>query len=440
VISTPYVHATEILADDHGRLVPFRDSAAMAREAIDLLSNDEVRDTLSKRAYARGRTMIWPRFAEALLERLSRIDTQRAVKLPAIGAKAAPVDLRPVERLTDATGMLQHSVYTVPNRHHGYCIDDNARALMLMSLAADLPRERREALSRTYASFVQYAWNEEEGCYRNFMGFDRQWLEACGSEDSNGRTLWALGVAAARHPDALLRRWATQLFDVTVTRMGQTRSPRTQAFCILGAVAMLEAHPGHAQSLVLAQNLGGRLCSLLASTRRVDWVWFEPVLAYDNTRLPEALIRAGRTLGLADFVRAGLESLEWAVKMHTAEQGHFRPIGTLSFGEPYHAPHAFDQQPIEAWAMIDACEAAFGATGEERWRTHAHAAYRWFLGDNDLGMPVVSPETGECFDGLTPIGINLNSGAESVLAWQFGARAYERLMSKQGVERQAEAS
>ena len=440
VVSTPYVHATEILADDHGKLVPFRDSAGMAREIAGLLSDDAQRDALSRRAYARGRTMIWSRLAESLLVRLGEIEKPVAAKLPAaVVERAAPVAFVPVERMTDGVGILQHSVFNVPNRDHGYCIDDNARALMLMSEAADLPRGRRDALSQTYAAFVQHAWNEAEGCYRNFMGYDRQWLEACGSDDSNGRTLWALGVTAARNPDVLMRRWATQMFDGTVSRMREMNSPRAQAFAMLGAVAMLEAHPGHGQSLVLAQNLGGRLCSLVGSVRRADWVWFESALAYDNTRLPEALIRAGQALGQPGFTRAGLESLEWSVKMQTAELGHFRPIGTLSFGEPYGAPHAFDQQPLEAWAMIDACGAAFAATGDRVWHERARAAYRWFLGENDLGMPIVSPESGECFDGLTPVGINLNSGAESVLAWQFGVRAYQRLTKKAGLERLAEA-
>ena len=440
VVSTPYVHATEILADDHGKLVDFRDSGGMAREIAGLLSDDAEREALSRRAYARGRTMIWPRFAESLLARLGAIQKPVAAKLPAaVLERQAPVPFAPMQRMTDGVGMLQHSVFNVPNRDHGYCIDDNARALMLMSAAADLPRAHRDRLSQTYAAFVQFAWNETEGCYRNFVGYDRQWLEACGSDDSNGRTLWALGVTAARNPDLLLRRWATQMFDSTVSRMREMNSPRAQAFAMLGAVAMLEAHPGHGQSLVLAQNLGGRLCSLLGTVRRADWVWFEPVLAYDNTRMPEALIRAGTALGLPDFVRAGLDALEWSVKIQTAEAGYFRPIGTLSFGEPYAAPHAFDQQPLEAWAMIDACDAAFVATGGAVWIERARAAYRWFLGENDLGMPIVSPESGECFDGLTPVGINLNSGAESVLAWQFGARAYERLTAKAGLERRAEA-
>ncbi|CAN5214484.1 glycosyltransferase family 4 protein [soil metagenome] len=435
VVATPFVHATELLADDHGRLVPFGDSDAMSAAVASLLTDDEGRLALSRRAYARGRTMTWPKFAETLLTRLSKIERPRQAKIPMALRldRAAPVSLGPVERMTDATGMLQHSIFTVPDRNHGYCIDDNARALMLMSLGDDLPRMTRERLSRTYAAFIQHAWNEHDGCYRNFMSFDRRWLESCGSEDSNGRTLWALGVTAASHCDPLLRRWATQQFDRTIGPVSEMASPRTLAFAMLGAAAMVEAQPGHGQALALLKTHARRLCLMIADAGRPDWSWYEAHLAYDNTRLPEALIRAGRILGQPAFIDAGLETLTWIADLHRTEAGHFRPVGTESFGAAYTPPQAFDQQPVEAWAMMDACEVAWQATHDPLWLDHAEAAWRWFVGDNDLGLAMVSPETGECFDGLSPVGVNLNSGAESILAWQFAARGRARLTQAAGL-------
>ncbi len=441
VVATPYVHARELLADGHGRIVPFRDSAALAREVGDLLADKEARLALAARAYARGRTMTWDRFGEALLGVFAGIEPRAAdgvIRAPRPSPTALPITA--IERLTDDVGILQHSAFSIADRNHGYCIDDNARALMLVTMADDMDRETRSRLTHVYASFVNHAWNEAGGCYRNFMGYDRQWLEEEGSEDSNGRTLWTLGLVARDHPDAAVRRWGSRLFDRSIPCLRQVGSPRAQAFAILGAVAMLGAHPGHADSRQLVTGLGAELMTVLARTRRPDWAWFEAVLAYDNTRLSEALIRAGLAMDRPDHVATGLETLRWIADLHRTPQGRFRPVGTASFGIDYARPAAFDQQPVEAWAMIDACAAAWAATGDQRWQAEAERAYRWFLGDNDLGLPLISPADGECYDGLTPTGVNLNSGAESVLAWQIAHRAFRRLAADRPLQRHAESA
>jgi glycosyltransferase involved in cell wall biosynthesis len=412
IVSTPYVHARELLAGDHGRLVEFGDSAGFAESITSLLGEATEREALRKRAYALGRTMIWPRLAESALTRFDTIASRSGNKPLPIRQPELPITIpfEPVARMSDATGILQHSRYGVPNRSHGYCVDDNARALIL-ACKSEQPR-----WLPIYAAFVEHAWNRDVGAFRNFMAFDRQWLEPRGSDDSCGRTLWALGIAAQTAPEKGVRDWAGDLFREAVDPLSSMTSPRAQAFMMLGAVAC-----GHGP----LERWGDALCALLDEYQRQDWHWFEPVLAYDNARLPEALIRAGLALGRGDFVDRGLKALDWLVNREMNDEGDFRAVGSDSFGRPYVAPLPFDQQPVEAWASVDACAAAFAATGDTLWQRRAVNAYRWFLGKNDLGVAVGDATTGTCFDGLSPTGINRNSGAESILAFQLATIAIQ---------------
>ncbi|WP_066798735.1 glycosyltransferase family 4 protein [Sphingomonas soli] len=429
VISTPYVHATEILADGHGILVDFGDSAAFAREIGGLLANPAELRALSRRAYARGRTMLWSALSERAMRELKHVVAARPQRLTKKNSELATLkpDISAVERMSDATGMLQHSIYSVPDRRHGYCIDDNARALILMSKIDDVDDTLRDKWTTIYGAFVQHAWNPEERRFRNFMNFDRSWCEDAGSEDSNGRALWALGVTARDARAQKHRDWASALFDSTASIALELGSPRAKAFAMLGAAAMLDAHPGHALCREILDRFGTELIALLDVARRPEWSWFEIVLAYDNARLPEALLRAGAALGRSEFVSVGLETLEWIVERQTSPEGRFRAVGTESFGRAYAEPLIFDQQPLEAQATVEACAAAYEITLEPRWVAEAKRAYRWYLGANDLEMPLASPQDGGCFDGLMPHGLNRNQGAESILALQLANCAISAL-------------
>jgi len=428
VVSTPYIHATEILADGHGVIVDFGDVEGFAREISRLLRDDAARAELMRRAYARGRTMIWPRLAEA---GLVAIDAIVAAAPRRIRSTKPLTPLKPsiaaVERMSDATGMFQHAVLSVPDFRHGYCIDDNVRALMLMTAIDDLDEDVRDKWMTTYAAFVQYAWNPDKKRFRNFMNFDRTWCEDAGSEDSNGRTIWALGVTAKRATLPKHRDWAARLFDETAGIALELTSPRAQAFAMLGAAAMLSAHPGHERSRTILERFSADLADLLQETRRPEWEWFEIVLAYDNARLPEAMIRAGVALERQELIATGLRTLDWIVGQQTSPEGRFRAVGTDSFGRPYEGPLPFDQQPLEAQATIDACAAAFKATGDPRWVEEANRAYRWYLGQNDLDLPLATVQDGGCFDGLMPGGLNRNQGAESILALQLASCAISAL-------------
>jgi len=336
-------------------------------------------------------------------------------------------NLSAVLRMSDGTGILQHGILSVPDRRHGYCIDDNARALLLMTQVPTMDEDVRDQWISTYAAFVQHAWNPDKGRFRNFMSYDRSWCEDEGSEDSSGRAMWALGVTARDAPLPKHRDWAMHLFNHTITPMRTIASPRAQAFMMLGASAVLQAEPDHAEARSVLQEFGANLLALLVEARRPDWAWFEAVLAYDNARLPEALLRAGSILGNQDFIDCGLTTFQWIWEQQTAPGGHFRAVGSESFGQAYTRPLPFDQQPLEAQAMIDAADAAFAADGAQRWLDCAHAAYRWYLGDNDLSLPLATRSDGGCYDGLTPTGVNRNQGAESLLALQLASCAMNRL-------------
>lgn len=434
VVSTPYVHATEILADGHGVLVDFRDADAFGREINDLLGSERNISRLSERAYARGRTMIWSRVAEQAMEEIAAAVAARPRRIAStsIADRVLPPDIAAVERMSDSTGMLQHAIYSVPDRRHGYCIDDNARALMLMTAMPDLDPVTRDKWTTIYASFVQFAWNPEKRRFRNFMNFDRTWCEDEGSEDSNGRTIWALGVVARDAHEAKHRDWATAMFDSTASLALDLGSPRAQAFAMLGAAAMLHSSPGHRLATEILKRFPDQHLALLDAARRPEWGWFEIVLAYDNARLPEAMLRAGLALKRDDLIACGISTLEWIMEKQTAPQGHFRAVGSESFGRVYAEPLPFDQQPLEAVATVDACAAAFDATGDVRWMEEANRAYQWFLGANDLDLPLATQKDGGCFDGLMPGGLNRNQGAESILALQMASCAISGLSHRVG--------
>lgn len=418
VVSTPYVHAVELFADGAGCLVDFGDAQGFADAITGLLADPARLDDLRRRTYALGRTMIWPRFAETTLAAFETARPRAAPPRRRVDAPITPVGTAALSRMTDDTGIFQHSRFAVPDRAHGYCVDDNARALMLAVRAPDID-------PTVYAAFVEGAWNGDLKAYRNFMRFDRGWCEERGSDDSFGRTIWALGVAASEGAPGI-REWASERYDRALDAARGIESIHARAFIMLGAAARLAAGE-HVPSREVIARFGDEFAALLEANVRPDWPWFEIVLAYDNCRLPEALIRGGRAIGRDDLVEAGLETLEWIAGKQTAKRGFFRPVGHESFGRPFAEPLPFDQQPVEAWATIDACAAAFAETGDAVWRDRAMSAWRWFFGDNDLGVALADPLTGDCKDGLNPTGVNQNRGAESILAFQMSALAMQAL-------------
>lgn len=423
VVSTPYVHARELLGNGIGRLIHPGSSAAVAEAINALLSDRAALTAMQSRAWERGRETIWPEFAAAA----AALVESAMVHVPVGMSLRSQPGAAAIAAMSDSTGMLQHSIGVVPDRRHGYCLDDNVRALMLMGVANGMPLDQRRHYATVYAAFIQHAWNPERGRFRNFMNFDRTWCEEVGSSDSNGRALWALGHAIGHAPDEGLRQWAREWFDIVVDHVAELEPPRTVAFAILGACAALRAGHRSAAARDLFRNGARMLVRLLNVERRPDWTWFEPILSYDNPRLSQALIEAAVMDEREDWLRAGLDSLRFISQVQTSGNGYFRPVGSETFHKPY-TTLPFDQQPLEAWAAIDACVAASAATGDTVWQDHAKLAYRWFLGGNDRGIALADLATGRCCDGLTPQGVNQNCGAESILAFHLSHYALQSLL------------
>jgi hypothetical protein len=430
IVSTPYWHAQELLADGRGVLVPFGDATTLGREIADLLGDDSRRDAIRARAWSVSRAMTWDRVADKFLHVCESVAQTAKIHIVPAADYTDPAEMRIDSFLSmcDDTGLFQHAVHSIPDRHHGYCVDDNARALMLACVLNDQgERQLPDLLTARFAAFVQHAWNPDTARFRNFMSFDRRWLEDRGSEDSHGRTLWALGHCSRDDTCPSRQRWAAGLFAKALPTVTNFLSPRAWAFTLLGLDAYLAADRNECDADGMRVLLADRLMLGLSQKEGKDWVWFEDVLAYDNARLPQALISSGLTLGNPSYIDAGLSSLKWLMTMQTAPAGFFRPVGSDSFGEFRRPPRAFDQQPLEAAATISACAAALRADGDVRWKTQAMRAFAWFMGENDLGVPLVDVATGSCRDGLHKDRANENRGGESIVCYLLGQAEIRQL-------------
>ena len=428
VVSTPYWHAQELLGEDRGILVPFRDPAAIATGVCAYLDDPERLERTRRDAYQLGRGMIWPAVAQMYLEvfQQARLDRRAAVQVPATGRAliSRPYNLPPLRldhilRMSDATGIFQHATFNVPNFHEGYCTDDNARAFILCNLVDGPAKLERQGSS--YLAFLAAALNHDTGRFRNFMSHGRQWLEESGSEDSHSRALWALGVGAGRSRNRGHRLLCVQLFERALPAVADFTSPRAWAFALLGIHEFLRSVPPAAsnETLRAREILTAKLVALWQDFATDDWPWFESSATYDNARLCQALIMSGRWMPHPVALEIGLKSLRWLTSLQRTQSGHFRPIGSNGFCTKDGARADFDQQPVEAQAMVAACLEAYLNTRDPFWTVEAKRAFEWFLGRNDLGVPLYDPTTGGCGDGLHSDRVNANQGAESSLAFHL---------------------
>ena len=426
VISTPYWYAQEMLADKRGVLVPFRDPAALAEQVISLLGNEAERHAMRKRAYMFGRAMIWPEVAKRYMESFERARAERRHYIPpGFIAKALdkyPSELPPLKMdhlraMTDETGILQHALFTVPNYSHGYTTDDNARALLVSILLNELGNSESVGLASRYLAFLGYAFNIQNKRFRNIMDYQRKWSEDVGSDDSHGRALWALGTVLSHSTIPSFNSMAGWLFEQALPSILATTSPRAWAFALIGISEYSQKYSGDRMALQVTEELAGRLLKLYESNRLEEWRWFERKLTYCNAALSHALLVCGRSIPNNAMTDAGLESLHWLADLHRAGNGHFVPIGSNGFYPFGNERARFDQQPIEAQAMVSVCLEAFRITGDKRWNKEARRAFEWFLGRNDLKLPLYDATTGGCRDGLHPDRTNQNQGAESTLAF-----------------------
>jgi glycosyltransferase involved in cell wall biosynthesis len=439
IISTPYWYAIELLDDRRGALVPFQNPHAIAQKTIELLDTPAIRHAMRKRAYLFARQMIWKRVAQGYMESFTRVRSDRmenphAQLLARVTHKSLnqlpELNVNHVNALTDDTGMLQHAIFTVPNRGEGYTTDDNARALIFTVVLDQLGRDQpgMDCLGKTesvnpdwasrYLAFLEHAFDAKRRRFRNFLGYDRRWVEDQGSEDSHGRALWALGTVLARSANQGLRGAAGRLFEFSLPAAVEFHSPRACAYTMLGIQEYLHSYPGDRDAQRVRFALARRLQDMYQKIRGPGWEWFEDILAYGNARLSQAMLLVGSACSDKQMLSAGLDSLDWLMKAQSCQtNGHFVPIGSQGFYRQGGEPARFDQQPIEAAGAVAACLEAYRVTGDGRWRSYAWSAFNWFLGDNDLQVPLYDSVTGGCRDGLHPDRANENQGAESTLSF-----------------------
>jgi glycosyltransferase involved in cell wall biosynthesis len=428
VISTPYWYAEEMLSEEHGALVPFHDPQALASEVIDLLGNESKRHAMRKRAYLFGRDMIWPQVAHRYMKAFERARAEHhyhaaatfAVKpLDQRARELPPLKLNHLHHMTDQTGILQHALFTIPNYREGYTTDDNARALLVSVLLEQLGNTEAADLATRYLAFTWYAFNTETRRFRNFMDYQRNWLEESGSDDSHGRALWALGVVLGRSSTPTLHNMASRVFQQSLLAILETTSPRAWAFALIGIYEYLQRFVGDRRVSQVQEELAGRLLTLYQNNRSDEWNWFENSLTYCNAALSHAMLLCGESIPNPEMTKVGLKSLSWLAQLqHADSEGrHFVPIGSNGFYQQGGERARFDQQPIEAQTMVSACLEAYRITGEKSWHTEARRSFEWFIGRNDLHLPVYDPMTGGCRDGLHSDRPNENQGAESTLAF-----------------------
>jgi len=426
VISTPYWYAEEMLAEERGVLVPFNDPGALSEKVIDLLDNESKRHAMRKRAYMYGRSMIWPEVARRYRESFERARAEkRNFTVPGFTAKSLdkssgelpPLKLDHLRHMTDETGMLQHAVFTIPNYREGYTTDDNARALMVSALLEEAGSGAAFDLTSRYLAFVWYAFNTETGRFRNFMDYRRHWREDGNSDDCHGRTLWSLGTVLGRSTSLAMHNMAGWMFEQALPAILNTTSPRAWAFSLIGIHEYLRRFAGDRKANQVREELANRLLTMYTDVRTDQWRWYENALTYCNAALPHALIMAGKWIPNVKMMEAGFESLQWLADLQRAEEGHFVPIGSNGFYKKDGERARFDQQPVEAQAMVSASLEAYKISGDKRWYKESRRAFEWFLGRNDLSIPIYDPITGGCRDGLHPDRPNENQGAESTLAF-----------------------
>ena len=431
IVSTPYWHAKELVAEKRGLIVPFEKPNAIAEAVLALLENDAERHAMRKRAYLFSRGTTWPKTAQAYMASFQRARFERSLR-PRATQQADPavesVDRLPALRtdhlltMTDDTGILQHAIFSVPNTREGYTTDDNARALIVSILLDESPEQADGRgyldLSSRYLAFLWLAFNADRGRFRNFLGYDRKWLETVGSEDSHGRALWSLGKVLGHSRNAGLRGAAGRLFEAAVPATLTFTSPRAWAFSILGMQAYLDWFPGDRAIQGARNTLANRLLDIYERSHSETWKWFEKGLSYSNARLSQALILAGWRSDNQRMIEVGMDSLKWLVaEQHCGDEEIVVPIGSSGFYAEGKEKARFDQQPVEACATVSACLEVYRLTEEGQWHDAAWRAFRWFLGKNDLQVSLYDASTGGCRDGLHPDRVNENQGAESTLSF-----------------------
>jgi glycosyltransferase involved in cell wall biosynthesis len=444
VVSTPYWYAAEMLGEGRGAIVPFCDSNALADTILSVLGDPQRLFAMRRAGYDLQRKAIWANVGRRHAELFRRVVEERLAhpRRKPMGPKVASpshglpeLNLKHLRRMTDDVGMLQHARSSIPLRSEGYCTDDNARALIVATQASRIVEKPAELvdLATRYLAFVVHAFDERSGRFRNFMGYDRRWLPDPDADEPHGRALWCLGVAYAKSKDESQRTVAARYFLEGLPLADSIDGLQAIAFVLFGLDAYLERFPGDTRVKRTRALLAERMFARFRSNMTKEWCWPTDQLTYANASIPHAMLLAGRGLGRNDMVRVAIDALDWLCGVQT-HRGLFEPVGNRGWYTRGEEKARFDQQPIEADATVCACAYAFTITGDRRWVAESRRAFEWFLGQNDLGIPVHDAEGGGCRDGLDIDGVNQNRGAESTLCWLTSLIRMHRLRAEGALE------
>jgi glycosyltransferase involved in cell wall biosynthesis len=422
VVSTPYWHATELLADNRGRLFDFKNADALAAIVNEFLENDQVLSNLKENAYEYGLHLRWPvigaEYIRVAQESCARHDfSDKILKNSIVDPEIMPkFSLTHVLRLTDDTGIVQHAKYGIPNLKEGYCLDDNARAL-IMALMAYQRNKSKEAfeLLPVYLSYIHYM-QTEDGNFRNFLSFDRRYLDEVGSEDSFGRTIWSLGYLISCAASNSYREFALELFHRSFRHFKALSHLRGMANTIIGIAYYLQVFPGDEGMANELVRLTQPLIEAYENNQSEDWQWFEEKMTYDNAILPLALLHSCEITGNEKVKYVAMKTMAFLDEL-TLSNGYLSPVGNDGWYYRGGTFPIFDQQAIETMAMVLMHFQAYRIFHKPQYIEKLFLSYRWFLGENTLRAPLYDHETKGCCDGLLPRGINRNQGAESTLAY-----------------------
>lgn len=415
VVSTPYWHAKTLLANGIGCLYNFGDHIGLAEILVNLLNNPDEIDILKNKSFIYGKTISWTKIGMKYLSTFNLVVTTYNIVEDKIVIPNFTTEH--LERLTDCTGLIQHSNGCVPDYNTGYCLDDNARAL-IVSLIAYKQTGEKKYLSQinTFLSFLMYM-QEDDGSFKNYLSYDRK-LKGSekGSDDAFGRAIWALGILIQLSPNESLFHVALDLFNRAIAHFSALKYVRGYANCILGLYHYLKKFPDQKEYIEILTDLADKLVEKYEIQKSNNWDWFETMVTYDNGLIPAALYLASKYsdnkiyFDVADATRKTIEE-KCLVK------GELTLIGNKEWWIKNHKTYEFAQQPIDAMAMIIMYKCAYRCTSDKKYIENMKICFDWFFGKNDLNLPVYDQITCGCHDGLENLEVNRNQGAESTIAY-----------------------
>lgn len=435
VISTPYWHAEELLAEGRGLLFDFNDSSKLTSLLTRLMKHPEKLQQLKEKAAAYGRQITWPKSGNNYLELASRVKAEESIPSEKEDSVfdlliLPQFSLVHINRLTDDTGIIQHAKFGIPNLKEGYCLDDNARALLMVLMAYRQTKDSRALeLSPIYLSYIHYMQNPD-GTFRNFLSFSRSFLDEVGSEDSFGRTIWALGYLLGNAPNDAYYQTGKLIFFNASPNFEKLKSIRSIANTMIGMCYYLKTNPGDDSMTERLRNMAHNLVNHYEENSSPEWSWFESLLAYDNGILPLALLHSAEILNDERITRVAIETMNFLTKQ-TLKENYLSIIGNEKWYKKNGKRSVFAQQPIDAMAMVLMYHQAYHLTRDKEFLAKLYTSFLWFLGENDLRMSLYDFETKGCCDGFEKSGVNRNQGAESSLAYLIShltvLKAYEEL-------------